>query len=228
VVLACDSQGTKGELKHATRKLFKTKGGVIWGTAGQLAGSQTLYTELEQLDLEPNPRREDAKAAIRNAMRAATRELIPGRRNREEWFEGLFGWYDGTDKRHYLMLARHDGHVEFMTPYGAVGSSRQFGLFGYSRSAFLDYDTLPLEIMKMLTYMVAEDAVRASAQGVDLPIQMAVVESGSATILHRDELQPIRDTVSGFQMKQLDFLKTKSDGGGGGSASGLIPGRDDN
>jgi hypothetical protein len=116
VVLACDSQGTKGELKHATRKLFKTKGGVIWGTAGQLAGSQTLYTELEQLDLEPNPRREDAKAAIRNAMRAATRELIPGRRNREEWFEGLFGWYDGTDKRHYLMLARHDGHVEFMTP----------------------------------------------------------------------------------------------------------------
>jgi hypothetical protein len=63
--------------------------------------------------------------------------------------------------------------------------------------------------MKMLTYMVAEDAVRASAQGVDLPIQMAV-------------------TVSGFQMKQLDFLKTKSDGGGGGSASGLILGRDDN
>lgn len=70
VALASDSQGTHGAMKHATPKLFKSRGGLIWGSAGPLAASQALYTELEKLGLEPNPSRETAKAGIRQAMRA--------------------------------------------------------------------------------------------------------------------------------------------------------------
>lgn len=140
-------------------------------------------------------------------------------------FEGLFAWYDARDRRHYLLQAHHNGHVEFMTQYGAIGSSRQiaeFGFFGFSRSEFLDYKTLPLETAKMLAYMVAEDAVRASAQGVDGPIQLAVVKSGQATVLRDDELGPVRDTAAAFQMHQRDFLVRKGDTGPAG-ARGLLP-----
>lgn len=225
VVLASDSQGTHGALKRSTPKLFRSRAGLIWGSAGPLAASQTLYTELERLELQSNPSREAAKAGIRQAMLATAAELgsSDGQAKR---FEALFAWYGSEDRRCFLLQARNDGHAEFMPQYGAAGSSRQlaeFGFFGFSRSEFLDYKTLPLETAEMLAYMVAEDAVRASAQGVDGPIQLAIVREGQAAVLHDDELKPIRDTAAAFQMHQLDFLVREGKTGAAGAASGLVP-----
>jgi 20S proteasome alpha/beta subunit len=223
VVLASDSQATREDLRQPTPKLFKADCGITWGTAGPLAGAQALYAEFEKLDLSRNPRREDAKAAIGAAMRTTAAGLVAPRRSAEqEWFEGLFAWFDAHDRRHYLLLARHDGHTEFMAPYGAVGSSRRLGLFGFSRSAFMNYETLQLETTKMLTYMVAEDAIKASAKGVDGPIQMAVLNTGTTAVLRDDELQPVKETVAAFQLHQRDFVKRVA--AGRRTGTGLIPG----
>lgn len=224
VVLASDSQGTHGALRQSVAKLFRTSSGVIWGTAGPLAGMQALFTEFEKVALEPNPRREDAKAAIGEAMRASAAGLVKQAREQQEWFEGLFAWFDAADRRHYLLLARGDGHTEFMTPFGAIGSSRQLGHFGFSRSAFMGYKTVQLETAKMLTYSVAEDAVKASAKGVDGPIQMAVVSGGSAAVLTDDEIQPVGDTAAAFQLHQMDFVKRVDGTEREGQRDGIIPG----
>lgn len=226
VVLASDSQGTHGALKQTTPKLFRSAGGLIWGTSGPLAGSQALYSQLEQLDLGPNPSREHAKAGIRKAMLATSHELNVTNNGLEERFEGLFAWYDDSDRRHYLLRARQDGHMEFMPTCGAIGSSEMLGLFGFSRYAFLDYKTVPLETTKMLAYMVAEDAVRASAKGVDLPIQMAVVSKEKTSVLHNEELQLVQDTAAAFQMYQRDFLIRVDDSDSSGHPTGLVPGED--
>lgn len=229
VVLASDSQGTYGGLKRPTPKLFKTRFGLVWGTAGPLSASQTLYTELDKLGLDPNPCREDAKAGIRQAVLATARELDEsGSKSEESAFEGLFAWYDRGDHRNYLLRVRSNGDAEFMTQYGAVGSSKQiaeFGFFGFNRSEYLDYKTLPLETAKMLAHMVADDAVRASAQGVDGPIQLAVVTASESTVLRERELQPVRDTAAAFQMHQLDFLVREEGAKKTGPGTGLIPGK---
>lgn len=225
VVLAADSQGTHDGLKRPAQKLFKTSCGLLWGTAGPLAGAQALYTEFEKLDLEPNPRREDAKLAISDAMRASAAELIQPNQGGQEWFEGLFAWFDGSERRHYLLLARQDGYLEFMAPYGAIGGSRQLGAFGFSRSAFMDYKTLQLEATKMLAYMVAADAVAASAKGVDGPIQMAVASRGSTIVLREDELQSVEVTTAAFQLHQLDFLKRVSKPEDKNGDGGIVPGK---
>ena len=71
VVLASDSQATRGEIRETQAKLFKTKCGVVWGSSGPFAGTQDLYTALEGVDLPVNPGREEAKLAIRKAMLSA-------------------------------------------------------------------------------------------------------------------------------------------------------------
>jgi hypothetical protein len=223
VVLASDSQATHGALKQPTPKLFRT-GGLIWGTAGQLAGSQALYPLLEQADLGPSPKREEAKSAIREAMREASEDLVEPARDRGEWFEGLFGWFDAADGRHYLLSARHDGHLEFARPYASSGSSADLGSFGFNRAHFLGYDTLTLETTKMLAYTVAEDAILASARGVDLPVQMAVVDGDSAAVLTESEVGLLGDLAGAFKEHQRNFLIRL--GSPEPPSSGLIPGSD--
>ncbi len=113
-----------------------------------------------------------------------------------------------------------------MSEYGAAGSNTrlaEFGFFGFSRSEFLDFKTLPLEALMMVAHMVADDVVQASATEVGGPIQLAVVTDSSATILGEKDLQPIRDTASAFRMNQADYLVRNQDSGGESGDRGLLP-----
>lgn len=225
-MLASDSQGTHGALRRTTPKLFRTEG-LIWGTSGPLAGSQAVFPILQGAKPGKDPRREETKRIVSETMRQASQELAEPARGSGEWFQGLFGWYDRAEDRHYLLRARHDGVVEFMRPYDAIGSSADLGSFGFARAAFLDYKTLPVETTKMLAYTVAEDAIRASARAVSLPIQMAVASDGQAAVLGEPDLEPIRDTAAAFQMRQRDFLIRSGAGELEPGDSGLIPGSGD-
>jgi 20S proteasome alpha/beta subunit len=205
VVLASDSQATHGGLRQSRPKLFRTKHHILWGSAGPFACTQDLYTALEATELNINPDREEAKAAVKAAMSAVhvAQDESPGPTAR---FEGLFAWYAAEESRHYLLWARQDGHVEFERPFGAIGSGSDLGRFGFVRSEFLEYDGLPLEVTELITHMVAEDAVRASAKGVDLPIQLAFVCRGEARIVRPEEVEGISDAVDAFRESQRDFL----------------------
>jgi len=158
------------------------------------------------MDLPPNPGREKAKGAIREAMLSAAGGLPPvGDGSR---FDALFAWYDAAGDRHYLLRATQAVHTEFEHSVGAIGGAVSLARFGFSRSAFLRFDTLPLETTKMVTYMVAEEVVKASSTGVDLPIQIATVSNGDTHILRPDEIEAIDDTANYFRERQRDLLVT--------------------
>jgi hypothetical protein len=221
VVLASDSQATHGAIRESRVKLFKTTCGVIWGSSGPFAGTQDLYTALEGMDLPPNPGREEAKRAIREAMTSAA-ERLPVEGGGKARLEALFAWYDSQGKRHYLLWATQAVHTEFEPSFGAIGGVSTLGRYGFSRSAFLRFDTLPLETTKMVTYMVAEEVVKASSQSVDLPIQIATVSRGDTHILRPDEVDAIHDTANFFRERQRDLLVT-TEQSAGTSRKGIRP-----
>jgi 20S proteasome alpha/beta subunit len=223
VVLASDSQATHGDIRTSQPKLFKTKYGVIWGSAGPFAGTQDLFTAMEANELEENPRREEAKAAIQDALLTTAGKLTVGSEQPPS-FEALFAWYDATDERHYLLHGLRDGRVEFEHRYGSIGVASSLGRFGFARSEFLELETLPLELTKMMAHMVAEDVVRASAKGVDLPIQLAVVSHGETHVLRGAEAEAVSDAVGAFREAQRELLVTAEPPREGAPRKGIRPG----
>jgi ATP-dependent protease HslVU (ClpYQ) peptidase subunit len=205
VVLASDSQATYGELKQSQTKLFKMPYGVIWGLAGPFSATQDLYTALEAADLSSNPGREEAKATIQETMRATIARL-PEEDGIKPSFEALFAWYDASEKRHYLLRGLRNAHVEFDRTYGAIGSAETLGRFGFTRTEFFQFQNLPLETTRLITYMVTEEAVKASSKAVDLPIQLALVSGGEARVLRADEVEGTSNAVGFYRERQRELL----------------------
>ncbi|MGN6815371.1 MAG: hypothetical protein ACTHK3_04720 [Solirubrobacterales bacterium] len=231
VVLASDSQITlEGGLKTAAPKLFCSPHGIVWGIAGRIVAAQAVAAHFRKLILDGDPDRDDGRQGVRQVMRAAAEELkdsageITGGP-----FQGLFAWYSKAEDQFFLLKARSDGIVELQEQgYGAVGSPgsnelARFSFYGFSSSGHLDYDTLPLEVAKMLVHMVTDDAVNASAQGVDGPIQMAVVTAKRSEVLDPIDLKPVKDTAAAFKLHQADFLMRAEKGSSSGDVSGLDP-----
>ncbi len=230
VVLASDSQVTVEGLKMSAPKLFCSPQRIIWGIAGPILAAQALETHFESLILEGNPGRDAGRLGVRDAMSGAVEDLKgPDGKPTCGRFEGLFAWHADDEGRNYLLKANSDGVAEFMPEFGAVGSSSniaRFAFFGFSSSGFLEYETLPVEATKMLAHTVADNAVRASAQGVDGPIQLAVATAAEASVLADKDLKPVQDTATAFKMRQADFLKRAEPPTSETGASGLVPGKE--
>jgi len=234
VVLGSDSQKTvERTLKTKTRKLFCSRHRIIWGVAGPISAAQRVEAGFNDLILDVDPDRDSGRQAVREAMLTAAKEMQqPDGHLAGGHFRGLFAWYSRDENRHHLLQARSDGTVELQDEgYSAVGSwsskdLAQFAFFGFSSSGFLEYETLPLEAAKMLVHTVTDDAIKVSAQGVDGPVQLAVVTAGSAYVLESSDLKPVQDTGVAFKMHQADFLKRTDKPVDEAEARGLMPGGD--
>jgi hypothetical protein len=222
VVLGSDSQITvERRLKTRAPKLFCSRHRIIWGVAGPVPAAQAVEAHLDTLIFDGDPDRDSGRQAIRDAIRAAAEDLEEADgRLAGGHFRGLFAWYSKDERKHHLLLARSDGTLEFIgQAYSAVGSSEdlaQFAFFRFSSSGFLEYETLPAEAAKMLVHTVTDDAINVSAQGVDGPVQLAVVTAAGAGVLEAADLKPVQDTAAAFKMHQADFLKraeTPAEGG---------------
>lgn len=229
IVLGSDSQITEGPLKSRARKLYRSPHRIIWGIAGPVAAAQAIEAGLGEMIFDGDPNRDAGRQAVREAMLTAAREMMgPDGHIAGGPFKGLFAWYSREESKHHLLWARSDGTVELKDQgYGAVGSPSsedlaQFAFFGFSSSGFLDYETLPLEAAKMLVHTVTDDAIAASAQGVDGPVQLAVVTANGARVLDAADLKPVQDTAAAFKMHQADFLK-RTERQPVEGASGLVP-----
>lgn len=232
VVLGSDSQITfEGGLKAEGPKLFCSPHGIIWGMAGRIAATQAVVAHFKELILDSNPDRDSGRQGVREVMRAAAEEMQdPDGGITGGPFQGLFAWYSKTEDQHFLLKARSDGIVELQDQgYGAVGSPSsndlaRFAFYGFSSSGHLEYETLPLETAKMLVHTVTDDAVNASAHGVDGPVQLAVVTAVRAEVLDPADLKPVQDTAAAFKMHQADFLQRVDAQSRHGDVSGLDPG----
>jgi hypothetical protein len=80
------------------------------------------------------------------------------------------------------------------------------GRFGFTRTEFLQPRTLPLETTRLITYMVADEAVKASSKAVDLPIQLAFVSGGEAKILGADEIEGTSNAAGFYRERQRELL----------------------
>lgn len=231
VVLASDSQITvDGGLKARARKLFCSRHRIVWGTAGPVPAAQAIEARFKELILDPNPDRDSGRKGVRKVMLAAADDMKgPDGQIAGGMFKGLFAWYSKDEDRFHLLRARSDGIVELEEQgFSAVGSPSseelaRFAFFGFSSSEFLEYETLPSEVAKMLVHTVTDDAVKASAKGVDGPIQLAVVTAQGAGVLDAADLKPVQDTATAFKMHQADFLKRAERGPEDVGTSGLIP-----
>jgi 20S proteasome alpha/beta subunit len=229
VVLGSDSQITfERRLKTRVPKLFCSRHRIIWGIAGPVPAAQSIEAHFNKLALDGDPDRESGRMGVREVMSDAAKDLrgadggLAGGH-----FQGLFAWYSKDESRYHLLQARSDGTVFFKEEgYGAVGSSgdfAQFAFFGFGSSGFLEYETLPSEAAKMLVHTITDDAINASAQGVDGPVQLAAVTAAGAGVLLAAELKPVQDTAAAFKMHQADFLKRADVRLGSGDVSGLDP-----
>lgn len=230
VVLGSDSQITfERRLKARAPKLFCSRHRIVWGIAGPVPAAQAVETHFNELVLDGNPDRDSGRQGIRKVMLAATKDMTgPDGQLAGGHFQGLFAWHSKDEDCHYLLQARSDGTVELKEQgYGAVGSSKdlaQFAFFGFGSSGFLEYETLPSEAAKMLVHTITDDAINVSAQGVDGPVQLAVVTARGARVLDAADLKPVQDTAAAFKMHQADFLKRAENPAQAVSAEGLVPG----
>lgn len=233
VVLGSDSQITfEGSLKTRAPKLFCSRHRIIWGIAGPVPAAQSVEAHFKQLVLDGDPDRDSGRLGIRKVMSLAAGDMKQADGSLAGGpFEGLFAWLSKEEGRYHLLRARSDGTVEFKEQgFGAVGSSKdlaQFAFFGFGSSGFLEYETLPSEAAKMLVHTVTDDAITASAQGVDGPVQLAVVSAAGAGVLEAQDLKPVQDTAAAFKMHQADFLKRSERPEDTGSALGLLWGEKD-
>ena len=232
IVLASDSQITlDGGLKTRAQKLFCSPHRIIWGTAGPVSAAQAIEARFKELILDGDPDRDSGRKGVREVMLSAAEDMRgPDGRVAGGMFKGLFAWYSKQEGAYHLLRARSDGIIELQEGYSAVGSPSseelaRFAFFGFSSSEFLEYETLPSEVGKMLVHTVTDDAVKASAQGVDGPIQLAVVTAQGAGVLDAADLKPVQDTATAFKMHQADFLKRAERRQEEMGASGLIPDR---
>ena len=209
-MLAADSQRTEGQFRQEVPKLFAAPAGIIWGTAGTIAIQQELFALLRELDVPNGLPRQAVRDAIVRALREAVRRATASMDEPSAVVtsvEGVFGWYSEQDRRDYLLHAVGTGHAEFHPDYTAVGATpKQLALFALSRSEYLEFGTLPLEAAKMVAFNATDDVIRASASGLALPVQMAVVTRAGLSVLKPDELRGLEDTVAAFREHQRDFL----------------------
>lgn len=163
-----------------------------------------------ELDVPKTLPRQGVRDAIVRALREAVRLATAAMEEPSAvvtLVEGVFAWHSEQDRRDYLLHAVGTGHSEFHPQYTAVGATpKQLALFALSRSEHLEFGTLGLEAAKMVAFNVTDDVIRASASGVALPVQMAVVTPNGLSMLQPDELRGLEDTVAAWREHQREFL----------------------
>jgi hypothetical protein len=164
---------------------------------------------MSSLRIETQPSREAGREAVihavTEAIQAATGQMI-GPLPAALQVEGIFAWYSATERRTFLTRVLGNGYCEFHPSYVAIGGPHVLARFALSRTAFLEYGTLPLEAAKMVIFDAADETIRAASTGVGLPVQMAVSTAEKSELLSAMDVRGQEDTVAAFREYQRDYL----------------------
>jgi 20S proteasome alpha/beta subunit len=200
VVLASDSQRTEGGFRETVQKLYCTGNGIIWGTAGSIAVQQMLWDAVKDVQIAGYV---ETRAKIIRVFTETKAQI----EDTSEAFktEGLFAWYHPTDGFHLLRVPSNEHGAEFATRFQAIGI-RDAALFSLSSSSYLEYENLPVESLKMIAFKATDDVIRAAAQGVGQPIQLAAVTTAGAVVMTPEDVRGVEDTLAAFREHQRDFL----------------------
>lgn len=209
VVLAADSQRTQGSMRDYVTKLFPSPCGILWGTAGPIPLQQELDGAMHELTVGRHPRAIEGKAAVVAAFRSARERAMAAVADPSPTatsLDCLFAWHSQTDGATFLLRVYGDGIAEFHPEFTAVGNGGEMARFALSRSDYLGLSGLALDPAQMIAFEAADDAIRATATGLGLPVQVAVVTATRCGVLPSAERKALEDTVSVWREKKRGML----------------------
>jgi 20S proteasome alpha/beta subunit len=209
-VLASDSQETAGTIKSTTQKLRIVGGQLAWGGAGDSALIQRVMANQDAIAPSLGGSEWDVANAI---LATATPIQADGVSShlavggaQIPMFAGLFCWYDQAGQPRVWNVAPNVASSQFKGLRAAIGSGQAFAEVALATVAHLRVHELDLQQLQMVAYKSVSDVITSSSFGVGGPINIAVIQPGSARILDADEVRAVGDSVQAWMERQREVL----------------------
>lgn len=214
VVLGSDSQGTSSTgqmfMRSNIDKVHVLGSHIAYASVGAHGVAQKVSAALGEVasTLSPQRTRDDLADIIERTVNPVQR------RAREQWIEmpntappewaAIFcGWSrDGA----WIFEVGPDGQSEFHDRFTAAGSGGPFAHVALVSVRHYSIETKSLVAAKAVIYRAIENTCQASASGVSLPVQMAVVTDEGAQRLESGELRAVEDLVNLLKLKEVETL----------------------
>lgn len=209
-VLASDSQETSGTIKSTTQKLRVVGGQLAWGGAGDSALIQRVTANQDSIA----PSLAGSEWDVANAILAtatpvqtdgASTHLSVGGAQ-VPMFAGLFCWYDQAAQPRVWNVAPNVASSQFKGLRAAIGSGQAFAEVALATVAHLRVHELDLQQLQMVAYKSVSDVITSSSFGVGGPINIAIVQPGTARILDAEEVRAVGDSVQAWMERQREVL----------------------
>jgi 20S proteasome alpha/beta subunit len=213
LVLATDSQGTSAIgnmfLRSNIAKVRLLGDHIAYASVGSQGLAQRIGHALdEQARLTAQRSREDAADIILRIanplqQQAVERYVPVPHAQPEEWGAIFCGW--SPDGPWLLEVGSGGGH-EFHERFAATGSVGPFAHLALVSVRHYDIVNQSVEAAQAVAFRAIENACAASASGVNLPVQMAVVTGEGAHVVDDRELTTIEDLVNILKEREVDML----------------------
>jgi len=217
LVLATDSQGTAQmpggiPVRMDTPKIDTVGDSILFAGTGAQGLGQRVKQALENNLTKLNKKLPRAKLGqeihrlVNPIQKAAHDAFVPIPNAHEEVWGGIFCGIasDGL----YLMEIDLNGGWQFHDhpPFAATGSGHAFAHLAISSVMHHDVENQSLLTAELLAYRAIENVCLASAFGVGLPVQMAVITSEGIAVRSGDELRERREIVNLWKTREVETL----------------------
>ena len=220
VVLASDSQVTKGDVRFKDTKIFQLYKNIIWGAAGNVALIQAVKLKMrDYADPESLGSLDDLCRDLAKHIKKSTEELLdldfrttylPQDRPAlalNYYAEFLFG--EHSKEGSGLLKITSYGSPEWIKQRPeALGNGSTFAY-----ALLQKYQGLKLDVERacVLAYKTIEEAIAVGAYGLGPPIDIWVVDDCGTRRLDKDtDIPALEDTVKGIREKELESFRPRS------------------
>jgi proteasome beta subunit len=218
VVLATDSQGTAQmsplayPVKLPVKKIKRLGKSIVYGSTGGSGLAQRVHFELDKQagKLGSAKGKEQVADIIRPLaiplMQQARKEWVQLPHTEPDGWGAIFcGW---TNNEPWIFEIDPAGTSGFHDVFAATGSGHPLAHAALMAVQHFKVEEKTLEAAEAIAYRTIENVCTASAQGVSMPVQMAVVtKSGYAMLEEGDEdHQHLSDLIDLWKAKEVETL----------------------
>ena len=217
VVLATDSQATSQmiggiPMKISAKKIARLGKHVVYGGTGGQGAGQRVHTALQGQAAKMNaakPQAETAaviRAAVNPIQQQVRNEWVQIPNSQPEMWGGIFcGW---SKEGPWIFEIDLNGASQFHEPFAATGSGHAVAHAALMNVAHFDVAHQSLEGAKAIAYRAIESTCAASAWGVGMPVQLAIVTNdGVQELVDGEETHTeLQDLVDLWKAKEVETL----------------------
>lgn len=217
LVLATDSQAIARmpggiPVRMDTTKIVQVGDFIVFAGTGSVGLGQRIKQELDNnlKNLSKKLPRQTLATEIHRLVnpiqKAAQTSFVEAPGTEMDVWGGLFCGLasDGP----YLMEIDLNGGWQFhdQPPFASTGSGHAFAHLAISSVIHHDVVNQPLVIAQLLAYRTIENVCLASAFGVHLPVQMAVLTRDGITMSSKEVIEELNETVNLWKIQEKETL----------------------